>query len=113
MQNLKHLYYEIRNLIFNDKQKRRKIEAALPPLSKTSTDWNPILKLIFIELLIGIPSTLLTITYKPSMINKSMVYIFSYLFWEYGYLSYLNECNFRAKGYLPIEMSHAQKSIFI
>ena len=36
-----------------------------------------------------------------------MVCIFCYIFRQYGYLSYLNRYNFRAKWYLPIEINQS------
>ena len=57
MKNLKNLCYDIPNFTFNDKEKRRKLQAALPPLSKNLAA-NFHLK-IFIELLTGknLPNT--------------------------------------------------------
>ena len=52
MQNLKYSCYEVPNFTFNDREKRIKLQAALPPLSKNLAA-NFHLKIIFIELLTG------------------------------------------------------------
>ena len=43
------------------------------------------------------------------MISKSMVCVFCCTIRQYGSFLYLNQCSFRARWYLPIEISHAQK----
>ena len=50
MQNLKYSCYEVPNFTFNDREKRIKLQAVLPPLSKNLA---ANLKIIFIELLTG------------------------------------------------------------
>ena len=52
MQNLKYSCYEVPNFTFNDREKRIKLQAVLPPLSKNLAA-NFHLKIIFIELLTG------------------------------------------------------------
>ena len=49
-------------------------------LNRSKFDLQIIFKKIYL-----VPSTSLTITYKPNMINKSMVCIFCYTFRQYGY----------------------------
>ena len=46
------------------------------------------------------PSVLL-ITYKPRIINITVVHIFCYIFQQYGHISYLSGGNYCPKYYFP------------